>query len=138
MVALAAVGMAASLGLTGCALVDEFTSHQKERVFATVADALADSSGDGDGDATFMPPPFVPGDATDLKIRVITNGPGDIIRFTSASPLPDDTCDAGALVGSPLLESTWWPAEVPTEGIVCDSDWQVFQVNGNTYAWVSV
>jgi hypothetical protein len=126
------LGLVASLALTGCALVNEFASNQKEQVFATVADVQTHVDGE------FVPPPFVPADATDLKMRMITDGPGEIMRFTSASTIAGEECAPGALAGSPLLESTWWPAEVPGEGIVCDSGWQVFQKDGNTYAWASV
>ncbi|PRY67635.1 hypothetical protein B0I08_106242 [Glaciihabitans tibetensis] len=130
--ATAAVTLTLAAGLSGCALTDEFGSHQKERVFATAADVSSEA------DPAFVPPSFVPEDATDLKIRVITNGPGDILRYTSATAIDDEYCAPGTLVGSPLLESTWWPAEVPTEGIVCGSGWQVFDKDGNTYAWASV
>jgi hypothetical protein len=144
---IAALGTLATLGLSGCALVNEFTSNQKERVFATIADApTVDAPGEGasaggaraDDDLMFVPPAFVPTDATDLKIRVIEDGPGAIVRFTSASPLADESCEPGALTGSPLLESTWWPAVIPADGIVCGSQWQVFQRDGYTYAWASV
>jgi hypothetical protein len=126
------LGCVALLGLSGCALVNEISSNQKEQVFATVADVQTHA------DEDFVPPPFVPADATDVKMRMITDGPGKILRFTSASPIAAEDCAPGALVGSALLESTWWPAEVPAEGFVCDSGWQVFQKDGNIYAWASL
>jgi hypothetical protein len=132
LLALTAMGLVATLGLSGCALVNEFSSNQKERVFATVTDVQTSA------DEAFVPPPFVPTDATDVKMRMITNGPGEILRFTTASALDAEACAPGELDGAALLESTWWPATVPTEGLVCDSDWQVFQIDGHTYAWASV
>jgi len=140
--------------LSGCALVSEFTSHQKEQVFATWADAPAadPDSSEGTGrlptntpslrpstsDRAFVPPSFVPQDATNLKIRIVTDGPGDIVRFESPTPILSDDCVEGTLSGAALLETTWWPASTPAAGIVCGDGWQVFISDGVTYGWTSV
>ena len=89
-------------------------------------------------DRAFVPPSFVPEDATNLKIRIVTDGPGDIVRFESPTPILSDDCVEGALSGAALLETTWWPATTPENGIVCDQGWQVFISDGVTYGWTSV
>lgn len=131
-VAVASLAVVAAAVLTGCTAVPGIGSHQREQVFAHWADA---PHGD---DELLAPPAIVPEDATDLRVRMITSGPGDIVRWTSPSPLADEACEPGQLVGAPMLESTWWPAQIPREGFVCDAGWQVFQQDGFTYAWASV
>lgn len=126
----AALAVVASLA--GCSSIPGIGSQQREQVYANWADA---PHGEDD---LLAPPAFVPEDATDLRVRVIASGPGDIVRWTSPSPVTGENCEAGSLVGAPLLQSTWWPAEIPREGMVCDAGWQVFQKDGYTYAWASV
>jgi hypothetical protein len=144
----------AVVALSGCSLLAEFTSHQKEQVFATWADAPRADPDNAEGtgrlptntpslrpstsDRAFVPPSFVPQDATNLRIRIVTDGPGDIVRFESPTPIVSDSCVEGPLSGSALLETTWWPATTPQTGIVCDAGWQVFTKDGVTYGWTSV
>jgi hypothetical protein len=127
-----AAGVTAAALLTGCSVVEEFGSHQKEQVFATWADA---AQGDN---APFAAPLFVPEDATEVRMRGITNGPGKLLRWAGSSPVAAKSCEPGALTGAPLLESTWWPAQIPREGMVCSAGWQLFQKDGYTYGWASV
>ena len=119
----------AAASLSGCAIADEFVSHEKEQVFASYGDAPQE------GDTEFAPPAFVPEDSTDLKIRVITNGVGGLLRYTSTQPVVGDSCEPGALQGDPTMQTTWWPTELPGEGWTCDDGWQLFQQNGHTYGW---
>jgi hypothetical protein len=128
---LAAVGLVATSLVSGCSVIEEFGSHQKEQVFATWADAPQGE------DAPFAPPSFVPEDATEVRMRVITNGPGELLRWAGATPVTAEQCNEGPLAGAPLLESTWWPAQLPNDGIVCAAGWQLFQKDGYTYGWVS-
>ncbi|HEV7948359.1 MAG TPA: hypothetical protein VGP24_01205 [Glaciihabitans sp.] len=124
------VGILVGASLTGCAMANEFGSHEKEQSFATLADAPPP------GEGAFAPPEFVPADATALRMRITTNGPSHILRFSSPAPLDAQLCTPGPLTGEPPLDSTWWPIDVPADGTVCDT-WQVFDQGGTTYAWTS-
>ncbi|MCU1405238.1 MAG: hypothetical protein JWQ43_1541 [Glaciihabitans sp.] len=128
--------------MAGCAIVSAVTSHEKEQIFLTVADAPSGAASTpgaaGEQDFDFLPPAFVPADAINVRIRVTTDGPGDILRFESPTAISDDDCEAGTLVGSALLDTNWWPEQVPAEGISCADGWQIFNADGVTYAWLSV
>ncbi len=120
--------------LSGCAVVDQFASHEREQVFASRADAP------GDAGPAFDPADFIPVDATQLRMRVITDGPGRLLRFTTETAIDafdSALCTQGNLAGAPTLDASWWPVEVPEAGTVCTPGWQVFEHEGTTYAWIS-
>jgi len=111
--------------LAGCAMPG---SNEKELVYEVYQDAPQR------GDHDFVPSSFIPTDAENLRIRVVTDGPGSVVSYESAtSPLGED-CQPGSLVGEPLLRAAWWPNDVPADGLICGG-WQVFELDGTTYAF---
>jgi hypothetical protein len=121
------VASVAAGALSGCAVVDAVTTHEREQVFATHGDAAA---------AEAELPGFVPDDSTNIRMRTTTSGPDELVRFTTAEPLASPDCEPGTLTDPPLLDTTWWPTTVPDDGMVCAA-WQVFERDGAHYAWVS-
>lgn len=120
--------------LSGCAVVDEFASHEREQAFDSRADAP------GSAGSAFDPADFIPLDATRLRMRIVTDGPGEVLRFTTQTridALDPALCTPGRLGGTPLLDASWWPAKIPANGTVCAPGWQVFEYQGAIYAWIS-
>ena len=115
--------------LSGCAVMDAVATKEKERVFATHGDAAADE---------VVLPAFVPEDSTSIRMRTSTagNGTAELVRFTTAQALPLPECEPGALQGDPPFDTTWWPAELPNDGLLC-ADWQLFERDGAVYGWTS-
>ena len=124
-VAAAAVVVA---GLTGCGMMNGFVENEKERSFSTWERAAED------GDHDFAPPEFVPEDATDIRMRMVTGGDGGLLRYSSATGPTDDECVEGSLSGEPVIDSSWWPQTQPDEGVICGT-WRVFEMDGATYAF---
>jgi hypothetical protein len=120
----ASIGVGA---LSGCAVMDAVATHEREQVFATHNDATA---------ADVVLPGFVPDDSTSIRMRTTTSSSAELVRFSTAEPFTSSQCEPGALGGEPPLDTTWWPATVPEEGIVC-ADWKVFEQDGAVYGWTS-
>ncbi|MEC4015380.1 hypothetical protein [Streptomyces sp. H27-D2] len=95
-------------------LPDAFNDHVlHERIKTFPTARSAPKSGEGEG--LFVLPDWVPQDATDVKVKVQTDGNAKLIRFTLASaPLkPSGTdCPEGAFGDGPTLEASWWPQNV--------------------------
>ncbi|MFI1281347.1 hypothetical protein ACH4U5_11420 [Streptomyces sp. NPDC020858] len=115
--------------------IDSRVFKEKGRRFASAADA---PTRDG---AAFALPSWIPKDATDVRIRVRTNGETRLIRFTlGATPLDGPRCGAGTRKqpAAPDLHAKWWPntlrADVRAE---CrDSHQYQVAVRGKrVYAW---
>lgn len=128
--ALAAAAAVATVALlSGCATFEEYALHEKELSYETWADAPTR------GDLAFVPADFVPHDATDLRIRTQTNGSGKLYRFESVEGLDTEVCTPSPIEKITSLDAGWWPDEVPAEGTMCAPDWNVFEVDGVTYAF---
>ncbi|TBN57747.1 hypothetical protein EYE40_10310 [Glaciihabitans arcticus] len=126
-----ALGAAAVLtvSLSGCSFVEELATHEKELSYDSWADAPAR------GDLAFVPADFIPHDATDLHIRTQTSSTGKLYAFEAETPLDTELCTPGVLSGTPPMDTEWWPEEIPTDGLVCAPDFQVFEVDGVTYGF---
>ncbi|MFI5554616.1 hypothetical protein [Streptomyces sp. NPDC051738] len=122
---------------------DAFNDHfLKERVktFATTRDAPQV----GDGEGMFVLPDWVPEDATDIKVKIQTDGNAELIRFTLADGRPKldngKGCSSGGVFGdSPSLVADWWGQGIG-EGDGrpdCSGQYQfrVVVKDGKAYAW---
>ncbi|WP_411105572.1 hypothetical protein [Streptomyces sp. cmx-4-9] len=92
--------------------LDAQVFHEKGRRFATAAEA---PKGPG---APFALPSWIPGDATDVRIRVRTGGGARLIRFTlGATPLEGPQCTAGTPrpMKGPRPTARWWPDDTRAE-----------------------
>ncbi|MFJ6717731.1 hypothetical protein [Streptomyces sp. NPDC091259] len=82
--------------------------------FATAADAPARGDAPVRGNRAFALPSWVPKDATDIRVRVRTDGRARLIRFTlGATPLDGPQCATGTphKVRGPGLNARWWPGD---------------------------
>ncbi|MGP3949961.1 hypothetical protein [Streptomyces sp. 7N604] len=94
---------------------DAFNDHVlHERIKTFPAARNAPEVGDGEG--LFVLPDWVPKDATDVTVKVETDGNAKLIRFTLAdTPLKlsgAEGCHEGAFSDGPTLDADWWPQDV--------------------------
>ena len=115
--------------LSSCSFIEEMAAHEKELSFDSWADAPAK------GDLAFVPADFIPHDATDLHIRTETDGTGKLYAFETKTGLDPELCSDAVISGSPTLDASWFPDEIPTDGILCAPNFQVFQLDGVTYGF---
>ncbi|MGW7098982.1 hypothetical protein [Streptomyces sp. NPDC054838] len=114
---------------------NESVFKEKGKHFATAADAPAR------GDRAFALPSWVPKDATDIRVRVRTDGRARLIRFTlGATPLDGPQCAAGtpSKVRGPLLNARWWPGDTRQDARPECRDHYQYQVavrGKRVYAW---
>ncbi|MEU7066316.1 hypothetical protein ACIA6C_03755 [Streptomyces sp. NPDC051578] len=108
---------------------------EKGKHFATTADAPTR------GDRAFALPSWVPKDATDIRVRVRTDGEARLIRFTlGATPLDGPQCTAGTphKVRGPQLNARWWPGDTRGDARPECRDHYQYQVavrGKRVYAW---
>lgn len=111
--------------------------HERVKTFPTASGAP--ESGD------FELPRWVPGEATDVKIKLQTTGSAKLIRFTLGDTrgplkLTDEAgCPGGAFGDGPSLEASWW-SEDAGEGAGRPDCSEMYQfrvaVRGDeVYAW---
>ncbi|MEJ8644247.1 hypothetical protein WKI68_28895 [Streptomyces sp. MS1.HAVA.3] len=115
--------------------IDSQVFKEKGRRFASAADA---PTRDG---AAFALPSWIPKDATDVRIRVRTNGEARLIRFTlGATPLDGPQCGAGTRKqpAAPDLHAKWWPNTLKAKARPECRDSHQYQVavrGKRVYAW---
>jgi len=120
------VGVCAGLGVVGSvvtpvlekhddAFPDAFNDHvlhERVKTFPTARSAPEE----GDGEGMFVLPGWVPEDATDVKVKVQTDGNAKLIRMTLAGkPLrlrAGARCSGGGFGDGPQLDADWWPEDV--------------------------
>ncbi|TPW71509.1 hypothetical protein [Schumannella sp. 10F1B-5-1] len=85
-------------------------------------------------DDGYRVPMLVPDDATDIRLRYDLQTTGAWFRFDSETGPTADYCAAGSMRGDGGSDASWWPDEVPDDGLVC-GNWHVFHDDGHWYAW---
>ncbi|MEU6892234.1 hypothetical protein ABZ934_10630 [Streptomyces sp. NPDC046557] len=120
---------------------NESVFKEKGKHFATAADALSRGDAPVHGDRTFALPSWVPKDATDIRVRVRTDGKARLIRFTlGATPLDGPQCAAATphKVRGPGLNARWWPGDTRKDARPECRDHYQYQVavrGKRVYAW---
>ncbi|WP_030710712.1 hypothetical protein [Streptomyces sp. NRRL F-2580] len=115
--------------------IDQRVYKEKGRRFATAADAPPRTK------SGFALPSWIPRDATDVRIRMRTNGEARMIRFTlGATPLDGPQCSAGSpkQLNAPDLHAKWWPGSLRAEVRSECRDAHQYQVavrGKRVYAW---
>lgn len=124
---IAAAAFALTSSLTGCSALALATAQHTQVFYPTLSTAGPKAASEV--------PAFVPQDATDVTVRSLP-GHGKTMQFVSTTALDASLCHPGELSGKPRINSNWWPtAKLPTEGTVCASGWQLFELDGTTYGW---
>lgn len=126
-VSVSVIAVAGAVVLSGCSGLDEITLREKEKHFATL-----DAARDG-AELAFTLPGWVPGDATDIDLRIKVDAPGSLLRYRSATS--PETCTPATLEGTPLLSASWWP-QTPKTGLRC-GEWNTFVDGSTTYAFTT-
>ena len=125
---IATIALAAAT-LSGCAVIEELATHEKELSFASWDDAPTR------GDLAFVPAEFIPHDATDLRIRTQTNDTGRLYAYKSETALDTELCTPSVIEGVPTIDADWWPDDIPVDGWMCLPEWRVFVEDGVTYSF---
>ncbi|WP_329385421.1 hypothetical protein OG625_25450 [Streptomyces sp. NBC_01351] len=92
--------------------IDDRVFKEKGKRFATAAEAPTR------GNQAFVLPSWIPKDATDVRIRVRTDGNARLIRFNLGEiPLDGPQCTAGTphRIEDPELGARWWPGRIRAE-----------------------
>ncbi len=127
----AAAAVTVTVTLSSCSLGSDMFSNQTESRYSTYADFSDDA------EPYFRSAGWVPSDSTTIALKYFKEKRGNMMSFTSATGVGADSCLPGELTGEPLLEASWWPSSEPAEGVVCDSEWQVFEHAGIWHAWTN-
>lgn len=85
-------------------------------------------------DDGYRVPMLVPDDAADIRLRYDLQTTGAWFRFDSETGPTADYCSAGSMRGDGRSDASWWPDDVPDDGLVC-GNWHVFHDGGHWYAW---
>ncbi|RSS80711.1 hypothetical protein [Streptomyces sp. WAC06614] len=109
---------------------------EKEKTFSSAADASRD------GDRAFALPAWVPRDATNVKVKIRTDGQGKLIRFTLGGTRLSAPHCAGRPqpVGAPALHARWWPADARHDArpeCAGPVQYQVAVRGKRVYAWTN-
>lgn len=123
--ALAAVVPAALL-LSGCSLVDEVLHHERSVEFATAADLTTEWSGSA---------PWVPDDATDIRIREKTEGDVVTILLTSVADLDTSLCAEVERRSAPVFAVEGAPDVFKLDEVWACGDWAVVPADGGWFGW---
>ena len=116
----------AALVLSGCSLVDEVVYQQKSEQFDTAADLVSDWSGDA---------PWVPDDATDIRIRESMNGEVVSLLLASDEELDPTTCGEVTRESGPSYAIDDAPdAYGATDAYACGV-WTVIASDDGWYGW---
>lgn len=131
--------VALALGaLAGCSALPELprlSTPVSTGVYGTAAEAEAATIA-STADSAFELPPWLPRDATNIRFKANTSGPGAILHFTLVQFAGGADCTTGTLGAWPDLDDSWWPNTLPTEGLLC-GDWNVVELATEIYAWTS-
>ena len=117
------------VALSGCSTIGLFTDTEQARF----PDRAALSK---QAPLVYREAKWIPTDAFSISTKDFVKKRGNIITFASTAGVTDPACTSGALKGSAPVKAGWWPERAPAKGLVC-GDWQVFEDQGQWYAWTN-
>lgn len=117
----------AATALTGCGAMGSAlgTSHT-----SLVYDSAADAH---KGITTLPSISWIPEDATSVRVKYSSEGPGALMMVRSQTPADALKCTPAEAQPLPDLSESWWPTELPEKVHLCGS-WAVFGINELLYA----
>lgn len=124
-VALVAV-IPAALVLSGCSLVDEVVYQQRSDHFDTAAELTSDWSGAA---------PWVPDDASDIRIRESMNGNVVALLATSDAELDPTLCAEVERQSGPSYEVEGAPDAFAASDAYACGEWTVIAADGGWFGW---
>ena len=123
---LAALALPAFAALTGCSVFDELAHKQRSIQFDDAASAGADWGRDA---------PWLPGDATDIRIVESTTADDAVLLADSASGLDRALCSAVARQSAPAYEIEGAPDAYSATDIMVCGEWAIIPSESGWYAW---
>jgi len=132
--ALATLSIAAAL--SGCAtLTPGNYSHIIEKHFDAVSDMTAYHT--DTKDIAFSPKEWVPEDATDITVALVTTAePGYLITFESSDGFDPAACTPIESAPRPAMKADWWPKKLSGPVSKCgESNMFVTTQKGHVYGW---
>jgi len=116
----------AAIVLSGCSVVDELVYQERNVQFATTDELTEGWSGYA---------PWVPADASDIRIREATSGATAVMLLTSASELDAALCTEVDRQSGPAYEIDGAPdAYAATRAFAC-GEWTVIASDDGWLAW---
>lgn len=123
---LTTLALPAVAALTGCSVLDDLAYKQRSIQFDDAASASADWGRDA---------PWVPGDATDIRIVESTNADDAVLLADSASGLDPALCSAVARQSGPAYEIEGAPDAYSAADVMVCGEWAVIPSESGWYAW---
>ncbi len=123
--ALAALIPAAAV-LSGCSIVDEVLYQERSAEFATAADLTTEWAGSA---------PWVPDDASDIRIREKTDGEVVTMLLSSGSELDGALCAETDRRSAPALAVEDAPDAFAASEVWACGDWAIIPADGGWFAW---
>ena len=121
-----AVVIPAALVLSGCSVVDELVYQQRSEEFATTIDFTTDWAGSA---------PWVPEDASDIRIRESTSGDVVAILLTSGTELDPGLCGEVERQSGPSFTIDGAPDAYRATGAWACGEWTVIAADDGWYGW---
>jgi hypothetical protein len=121
--AIVALGLAASVSLTGCSGLKDALSNRHELTYDDYASASA-------GWAAI--PSWIPTDAAAIRLRETTNAPVAVVQLLTDSEAVD--CATANRRYIPGIGGDWIPTDYPHSVLRC-GDWEVMSINGGWFGW---
>ena len=127
--AVAAVPLVAAL--SGCSVVAAFTPHVEPAIYDTAKELKASKN------TTIGATPFVPDDATVIRIDYDTQTGEAIMTYASPTLIKPDVCKLTTKApAKPTIQDSWWPiSSVPTNASYsCPGGWSAFAIGQQVFA----
>ncbi len=122
-----AVVVPATVLLSGCSIVDEVLYHERSVEFATAAELTTGWAGSA---------PWVPDDATDIRLREKTEGDVATIILTSAeTELDPAVCVGVERRSAPVFAVEEAPDVFKLDEVQACGDWAVMPAAGGWFGW---
>ena len=118
-----AVGLAASVALTGCSGLKDSLTNRHELSYDDYAAAA---------ESWTAIPSWIPTDAAAIRLRETTNAPVAVVQLLSATDPVD--CAPADRKYIPGIGGDWVPTDYPHEVLRC-GDWEVMSINGGWFGW---
>jgi hypothetical protein len=122
----ALIGMSLGMiALSGCSVMSDTVSNQRALQYESVTDLEIG----WDKDAPWLPP-----DATDIRIRESTSGDPAVLRAVTGTELDPKRCVITTRQSDPTFTDTWTPDPYVDDIWACD-DWAVIATDDGWFGW---
>lgn len=121
----ALVAAASVVALTGCAAITDALQNESSVAFDTADDVAAEWG---------KTAPWLPDDATDIRIHESTGGDPAVLLTTSSAELDPALCVETERKSAPVFTEEWSPDGYVDTVFAC-GDWAVIPTDSGWYGW---